>query len=123
MTSLKNVAIVASATMLIVAVASYFVYEKGYSDAEKDIELRINETRSEAQNEVIKEYEDKIKNLTDAHNRERGQYAQRMLELEQFERSAGSLETCQRERSELARLAIRGERLLIRAQSYLEATR
>lgn len=121
MINLKNAAISALVVFIALGVASNFIYEKGYSDAEKDIKLSIESIRFNAQEEIRKEYEAKVKNLTNAHNLERDSFIERMRELEQFKRNSGSLETCCSDRGRLAELAIRGERLLRRADSYLEA--
>lgn len=121
MINLKKTVIGTLVAMVGFGVASYFIYEKGYSDAKKDIKLSIESIRFNAQEEIRKEYETKVKNLTNAHNLERNGFLERMRELEQFKRNSGSLETCSSDRSRLAELAIRGERLLKRAESYLEA--
>lgn len=51
----------------------------------------------------------------------RADNAQRMRQLDDFNNTRTSLAACRRDRSRLSRLAVRGEELLERADSYLEA--
>ena len=46
----------------------------------------------------------------------------RVLELESFRASYGSLEACLNQRNDLAELGVEGERLLQEARQYLKAT-
>lgn len=103
-------------------------YLLGYNNAETEGELALEQLKLaqaqaliDAQNEVKLEYETQIKNLNAALAAARSDSADRLRQLETFRRSNTDLATCRRERSELARLAVRGEELLKRADAYLGA--
>lgn len=119
MNNMKGVAL--ALVIGVLAFGSYIIYEKGYEDAVKDSRIEELEIVKKTQLEVKEKYENQIKELVSAHDRERREYVDRMRELKKFESSGRDLATCSRERSQLARLAIRGEKLLKRAESYLKA--
>ncbi len=103
-------------------------YLLGYNNAETEGDLALEQLKLtqaqaviDAQNEVKLQYETQIKNLNTALAAARSDSADRLRQLETFRRSNTDLATCRRERSELARLAVRGEELLKRADAYLGA--
>ena len=103
-------------------------YLLGYNNAETEGDLVLEQLKLtqaqaviDAQNEVKLQYETQIKNLNTALAAARSDSADRLRQLETFRRSNTDLATCRRERSELARLAVRGEELLKRADAYLGA--
>ena len=107
---------------------SFFCYTLGYDKAQAEGNLALEELKLaqaqaviDAQNEVKLQYETQIKNLNVALAAARSDSADRLRQLETFRRSDTDLATCTRERNELAGLAVRGEELLNRADSYLEA--
>lgn len=111
---------------VVVAVAA--VYFVGYSHAETEGELAMEELKHnhalaiiEAQEKEKAKYEKDIANLLSDLDRLRSVNDRRVLELEQFRSTSRDLETCNRERNDLAVLSVRGEELLQRAVSYLKA--
>lgn len=103
-------------------------YLLGYNNAETEGDLALEQLKLtqaqaviDAQNEVKLQYETQIKNLNTALAAARSDSADRLRQLETFRSSNTDLATCRRERSELARLAVRGEELLKRADAYLGA--
>ena len=103
-------------------------YLLGYNNAETEGDLALEQLKLtqaqaviDAQNEVKLQYETQIKNLNTALAAARSDSADRLRQLETFRRSNTDLATCRRERSELARLAVRGEELHKRADAYLGA--
>lgn len=121
MIDLKILGISLGVFSLLVGLAADYVYEAGYDDAVKDAQITQSTMIHQAQEEARLKYENQIKELVSAHDLERREYVDRMRELKKFESSGRDLATCSRERSQLARLAIRGEKLLKRAESYLKA--
>lgn len=114
--------------ILVLGVLLFGAYRHGYSTAETEGRLTLEEYKTaqkaaqEArQAEVIKDYEKRIKKLTSDLSSVRGAYAERVQQLKQFNNAGRDLETCQRERRELSRLAVEGEGLLKEADSYFEA--
>ena len=110
----------------LISIAVSVIYYAGYERAETKGELAIESIkRSHAQAIVdaqLKEqqkYEQQIADLVSKLNALGTEHADRMFELEQFRSSRGSLEACYRQRDDLAELAVRGERLLKRAVTYL----
>ena len=100
----------------------------GYDKAETEYLLQIEsmklaqaEAVIKAQNEVRVQYENDIqklaRNLADAERLG----DERLRELQAFRDANRDLETCLSDRSELASLAVEGERLLKEADSYLES--
>lgn len=112
---------------LIVLVLSA-VYMAGYYRAETKGELAIKSLKLNhalailaAQEKEKAKYETDIANLLSDLDRLRSVNDRRVLELERFRNADRDLETCRRERDDLAGLAVRGERLLQRAVSYLKS--
>lgn len=111
-----------------VGVALIAAFAGGYSIADTKGNLEIERLKKEnaqavinAQIQAKETYEKQIENLVAARAAERERYAERLCQLEKFRSANTDLATCRRERSDLARLAVRGEGLLKRAESYLEA--
>lgn len=109
-------------------VVSWFCYDLGYSKAETEGELAIEQLKLaqaqaviDAQNKVKVQYEEQIKNLNAALADARSDSAERLRQLEKFRGVSRDMETCTRERNELAGLAVRGEELLKRADAYFGA--
>ncbi len=103
-------------------------YLLGYSKAETEGELAIEQIKLahaqaviDAQNKVKVQYEEQIKNLNADLADARSDSANRLRQLEKFRSASRDMETCTRERNELAGLAVRGEELLRRADAYIGA--
>lgn len=108
-----------------VVIATYLF---GYNHAETEGNLKLEQLKLSSSEAIVAaqtnaklNYEKQIKDLVSAHQLERDQYNERLRQLEKFRDAGGDLEACTRDRGELAELAVRGERLLKRADSYLEA--
>ncbi len=114
----------ALAALFIVWVAYDLGYEKAKVEGELQIEI-LKLTQAEeiiaAQNKVKVEYEAQIKRLNTALAVARNDSAERLRQLDAFRNTDTDLATCRRERSDLARLAVRGEELLKRADAYFGA--
>lgn len=111
-------------TVIALAVAAYLGYSLSSARAEREIEQLKNEQAMKviaAQNEARTVYENDIKKLSADLKRVRDDHANRLRELEQFRSRNGDMETCRRDRADLASLAVRGEELLKRADAYLGA--
>ena len=113
---------------VVAAISAWFCYDLGYNKAKVEGELQIETlklTQAEeviaAQNKVKVEYEAQIKTLNAALASVRSDNANRLRQLEQFRNTSTDLATCRSDRRDLARLAIRGEELLNRADAYLGA--
>ena len=116
------------ASVLVVLFIVWFSYDLGYEKAKVEGELQIEVlklTQAEeiiaAQNKVKVEYEAQIKSLSAALADARNDSAERLRQLDAFRNTDTDLATCRRERSDLARLAVRGEELLKRADAYFGA--
>ena len=103
------------------------VYLVGYKHAETEGELAIEALKNEhaaliidAQKKEQAKYEETIKSLTSALDRARTERDGRMHELENFRASATDNETCRRQRSRLARVAVGLEDVAKRAVLYIE---
>lgn len=103
------------------------VYWTGYRHAESEGEallesLKVQHAQAiiDAQNKEQKKYEETIKSLTSALDRARTERDSRMHELENFRASATDNETCRRQRSRLARVAVGLEDVAKRAVLYIE---
>lgn len=107
--------------LLVAAIAAYFCYQKGFEHGTAEAAARQAKAIEIAQNEVIESYERRMQNLSASLERVRSDNALRMRQLEDFNNTRTNLATCRRDRSRLARLAVRGEELLQRADSYLGA--
>ena len=109
--------------LFVAAIAAHICYDRGFDHGTAEAEARQAEAVKIAQKEVKKDYEKRIQELSASIERLRDDNAQRLRELNDFSHARTDLATCHRDRSELARLAVRGEELLKRADSYLEALR
>lgn len=107
--------------LFVAAIAAHICYDMGFDHGTAEAEARHASAVEIAQTEVKKDYEKRIEELSASIERLRDDNAQRLRQLEQFRHTGTDLATCRRDRSELARLAVRGEELLRRADSYLEA--
>lgn len=109
--------------LFVAAIAAHICYDTGFAHGTAEAEARQAEAVKIAQNEVKKDYEKRIQKLTASLERVRNDNAERMRQLNDFSHARTDLAACRRDRSRLARLAVRGEELLNRADSYLEALR
>ena len=103
------------------------VYLMGYSHAESEGEAVLESLKLEhakaiidAQEKEKLKYEETVKGLVSALNELQLKHNDRVRELENFRASATDLDTCHRQRSDLAELAVRGEELLHEASIYLD---
>lgn len=107
--------------LLVAVLAAYFCYNKGFDHGTAEAVARQASAVEIAQKEVKKDYEKRIQELTASIERLRNDNAQRLRQLDEFSHARTDLAACRRDRRDLARLAVRGEDLLKRADSYLEA--
>lgn len=107
--------------LFVTAIAAHFCYDTGFDHGFAEAESRQADAVKIAQNEVKKDYEKRIQELSVSIERLRDDNAQRLRELNDFSHAKTDLATCRRDRRDLGRLAVRGEELLRRADSYLEA--
>lgn len=107
--------------LFVAAIAAHICYDRGFDHGTAEAEARQADAVKIAQMEVKKDYEKRIQELSASIERVRYDNAQRLRQLNDFSHARTDLATCRRERSDLARLAVRGEGLLKRAESYLEA--
>lgn len=107
--------------LIVAAVAAHICYDKGFDHGIAEAEARHASAIEIAQMEVKKDYEKRIQALSASIERLRSDNAQRLRELDDFSHAKTDLATCCRDRSRLGRLAVRGEELLKRADSYFEA--
>ena len=107
--------------LLVAAIAAHICYDRGFDHGTAEAEARQADAVKIAQNEVKKDYEKRIQELSASVERLRSDNAQRLRQLNDFSHARTDLATCRRDRGDLARLAVRGEELLRRADSYLEA--
>ena len=113
------------ALCVILLFVSYLI---GFNHAKTEGELEIESLKLaqaieiiEAQKQVRIEYESQIQSLNAALASARSDGADGLRQLETFRGASRDMETCTRERNELAGLAVRGEELLKRADAYLGA--
>lgn len=111
----------------LIAVIVVAIYLFGYKRAETEGELAVETLKREHAQAIVDaqlkekaKYEEEIATLLDRLNSLGAEHADRLLELERFRNSRGSLEACYRQRNDLASLAVRGEQLLKRSLTYLE---
>ena len=109
--------------LFVAVLAAHFCYDMGFDHGTAEAEARQASAVEIAQKEVKKDYEMRVQELTVAIERLRSDNAERLRQLESFNNTRTDLATCSRDRSRLGRLAVRGEELLKRADSYLEALR
>lgn len=107
--------------LLVAVLAAHFCYDIGFDHGTAEAEARQASAVEIAQNEVKKDYEKRVQELSASLERVRYDNAQRLRQLDKFSHARTDLATCRRDRRDLARLAVRGEELLKRADSYLEA--
>ena len=107
--------------LFVVAIAAHICYDRGFDHGTAEAEARQADAVKIAQMEVKKDYEKRIQELSASIERLRDDNAQRLRELNDFSHAKTDLATCRRDRRDLGRLAVRGEELLRRADSYLEA--
>ncbi len=107
--------------LFVAAIAAHICYETGFDHGTAKAEARHASAVEIAQTEVKKDYEKRIQELGASIERLRADNAQRLRELNDFSHARTDLATCRRDRRDLSRLAVRGEELLRRADSYLEA--
>lgn len=107
--------------LFVAAIAAHICYDRGFDHGTAEAEARHASAVEIAQTEVKKEYEKRIQELSASIERLRSDNAQRLRQLNDFNNIRTSLAACRRDRRDLGRLAVRGEELLKRADSYLEA--
>lgn len=107
--------------LFVAAIAAHICYDTGFDHGAAEVEAKQAEAVKIAQMEVKKDYEKRIQELSASLERLRNDNAQRLRELDEFNNARTSLAACRRDRSRLARLAVQGEGLLKRADSYFEA--
>lgn len=107
--------------LFVAAIAAHICYDRGFDHGTAEAEARHASAVEIAQTEVKKDYEKRIQELSASLERIRSDNAQRLRELGDFNNTRTSLAACRRDRRDLGRLAVRGEELLRRADSYLEA--
>lgn len=107
--------------LLVAAIAAHFCYDKGFDHGFAEAEAQQADAVKIAQSEVKKDYEKRIQELAASIKRLHSDNAERLRQLDDFNNTRTSLAACRRDRRDLGRLAVRGEELLERADSYLEA--
>lgn len=107
--------------LFVAAITAHICYDTGFDHGTAEAEARHASAVEIAQTEVKKDYEKRIQELSASIERLRDDNAKRLRELNDFSHARTDLATCRRDRSRLGRLAVRGEELLRRADSYLEA--
>lgn len=107
--------------LFVAAIAAHFCYDFGFDHGFAEAEARQADAVKIAQNEVKKDYEKRIQELSASLERLHFDNAKRLRQLDDFNNTRTSLAACRRDRSRLSRLAVRGEELLRRADSYFEA--
>lgn len=107
--------------LFVAAIAAHFCYDTGFDHGFAEAEARQADAVKIAQNEVKKDYEKRIQELSASLERLHFDNAKRLRQLDDFNNTRTSLAACRRDRSRLSRLAVRGEELLRRADSYFEA--
>lgn len=111
-----------------VLVVGFSCYRGGYDTAETEYKLKMAELANEQKSAIIEsqriekeKYERKEKELVARYSTERKRYDNRMRQLEAKLRSGGDLEAVTGERDRCLALAVRGERLLGRADGFIES--
>lgn len=107
--------------LFVAALAAHICYGMGLDHGTAEAEARQASAVKIAQTEVKKDYEKRIQELSASIERLRSDNALRLRQLNDFSHARTDLATCRRDRRDLGRLAVRGEELLKRADSYLEA--
>lgn len=116
--------IIASA---VCSVVIFGAYSTGYEKAETEATLKIESMKLDHANQIIEaqqkekeKYENKTKELMVSYNNERTNYIKRVQQLERKLQSDTNMEALRNERDRCFGLAVRGERLLRRAESLIE---
>lgn len=107
--------------LLVAAIAAHICYDMGFDHGTAVAEARQADAVKTAQDEVKKDYEKRVKELSASIERLHSDNAQRLRDLDEFNNTRTDLAACRSDRRELGRLAVRGEELLKRADAYLEA--
>ena len=114
--------------ILVLGVLLFVAYRHGYNMAETEGRLILEEYKTAQkaaqelrQQEIVKDYEERIKTLSNDLDGVRRANAERVQQLERFTSTRRDLEACTRDRADLARLASEGEKLLGEADGYLRA--
>lgn len=107
--------------LFVAAIAAHICYDLGFDHGTAEAVAQQAEAVKIAQKEVKKDYEKRIQELSASLERLRSDNAQRLRQLNDFSHARTDLAACRRDRRDLGRLAVRGEELLRRADSYLEA--
>lgn len=107
--------------LFVAAIAAHICYDTGFDHGTAEAEARQASAVEIAQNEVKRDYEKRIQELSASIERVRIDNAQRLRQLEAFRHTDTDLATCRRQRDDLSRLAVRGEELLNRADAYIGA--
>ncbi|HIT95582.1 MAG TPA: hypothetical protein IAC45_00690 [Candidatus Aphodousia faecavium] len=107
--------------LFVAVLAAHFCYDLGFDHGTAEAEARQAVAVKIAQTDVKKDYEKRIQELTASIERLRSDNAERLRQLNDFNHARTDLATCRRDRRDLSRLAVRGEELLKRADSYLDA--
>ena len=107
--------------LFVAAIVAHICYDKGFKHGAAEAEARQASAVEIAQKEVKRDYEKRIQELSASIQRLRSDNAKRLRELNDFSHAKTDLATCRRDRRDLGRLAVRGEELLKRADSYFEA--
>lgn len=112
----------------VVALGLWGAYDKGYEQAETEATLKIESMKLdhanqiiEAQNKEKERYEQKEKDLVARYDADRKHYVDRMRQLERKLNAKGDVEAVRSERDRCFGLAVRGERLLRRADAIIES--
>ena len=110
----------------LIVIAVGLIYTVGYrhaqTEGERAIEaLKLENARAviEAQEKEKAKYEKAVADLVSRLNGLRSEYDNRLYELDRFRNANTDLEACRRQRSDLAELAVEGEKLLNEASVYL----
>ena len=110
----------------LIVIAIGLVYTVGYQHAQTEGERAIEALKLESARAVIEaqekekaKYEKAVADLVSRLNGLRSEYDNRLYELDRFRNANTDLEACRRQRSDLAELAVEGEKLLNEASVYL----
>ena len=110
--------------IVVAVVATIYLigYKHAQTEGERAIEaLKLENARAviEAQEKEKAKYEKAVADLVSRLNGLRSEYDNRLYELDRFRNANTDLEACRRQRSDLAELAVEGEKLLNEASVYL----
>ena len=112
---------------VVCSVVIFGAYSTGYEKAETEATLKIESMKLDHANQIIEaqqkekeKYENKTKELMVSYNNERTNYIKRVQQLERKLQSDTNMEALRNERDRCFGLAVRGERLLRRAESLIE---